>query len=96
MQLNHPDERTNENSLRKMLIFCVFHRQANLPSHLVLHLVNVLFYFLIFDPLLLDLICQLGDRKSGVNASGVLQQGLIHESVLALRWRRHRQNKFSF
>lgn len=64
--------------------------------HLIFHLVNVLFNFLIFDPLLLDLISQLGDRKPWVNASGVLQQGLVHESVLALRGRRHRQNKFSF
>ena len=54
------------------------------PPHLVFHLVNVLFYFLIFDSFLFDLIGQLGDRESGVYASGVLQKGLVNESVLAL------------
>ena len=54
------------------------------PPHLVFHLVNVLFYFLIFDSFLFDLIGQLGDRESGVYASCVLQKGLVNESVLAL------------
>lgn len=52
--------------------------------HLVFHLVNVLFNFLIFDSFLFDLIGQLGDRESGVYASGVLQKSLVYESVLAL------------
>ncbi len=60
------------------------HYILSLPPHLIFHLVNVLFYFLIFHSFLFDLIGQLGDRESGVYASGVLQKSFVHESVLAL------------
>ena len=49
-----------------------------------LHLVGVLLGLLVLDAALLDLLGQHVHREAGVDPARVLQQGLVHELVLAL------------
>ena len=70
-------------SLRRDVTLLVRAHSPSFNYH-VLDLVRVLLGLLVLDPAVLNLLRELRDREPGVDPAGVLEQRLVHETVLVL------------